>query len=662
MRAALFALALTVAATGVASARILNLDDAKSVVGVSDAQISPDGTRILYVVSRGDYDTDATDATLMLRDLRAGTDRALTYDRAGLASPRWSPDGRFVAFLAKEGMGDDARAQVWVANMGGGDPTPITHAAQGVDGFAWRPDGAAIAYVTADAPANAALAKEHRDAFVVGDQSYRDRSAPSSEHIWIVNADGSGNVRLTSGTWSVATPMLSWSPDGAQIVFTKAENGYSGDADHSTIAVLDVATGAVRRLTSHDMFEGNGAFSPDGKFVAYTYRAAGDGSAQHDLFVAPFGRADGSDITDSGVGANVRGAMWMPDSSALLVAGHEGTDAALWIVSAGGAAQRLALHGVQPAEDPALDAGVASTGAIAFVGSEPHHPSELYYMASPQSAPRRLTSYNDAIAALDLGSVATVTWNGPDGYAEDGVLTSPPDRTCDSARACPLVVLMHDGPHDASIADFSFLNQALASRGYLVFNPNYRGSDNLGGTYWSAIVNDAGAGPGNDVMAGVAALEARGIVDASRIAASGWGYGGFMTAWLTGDSHMWKAAVAGAPLTDWMDQYVLSQSNVLTRYQFAGATPFVKNGMTAYMAQSPVNYAWNSTTPTLILADTADVRVPITQSYKLYHALKDHGAVVRFFAYPVAGHFPSDPVRRLDIYTRWSAWLTEYLK
>jgi dipeptidyl aminopeptidase/acylaminoacyl peptidase len=222
-------------------------------------------------------------------------------------------------------------------------------------------------------------------------------------------------------------------------------------------------------------------------------------------------------------------------------------------------------------------------------------------------------------------------------------------------------LVIHGGPNSASLTNFSTLNQLLAARGIVVFNPNYRGSDNLGEAYWHAIFNDAGAGPGRDVMAGIAAVEKTAHIDTSRIGVSGWSYGGYMTSWMEGHYHIWKAAVAGAAVNNWIDEYTLSDNNVNVRFSFGGS-PYTGKLMEQYRAQSPVTYAWNVNTPTLILSDTGDARVPITQSYEMYHALKDRGVTVRFFAYPVAGHFPGDPVRAMDVDRRWIDWFVKYLK
>jgi dipeptidyl aminopeptidase/acylaminoacyl peptidase len=662
-----FVLALVVATAAAASARTMILDDVKALSGISEATISPDGSTIAFILSKPDYKADRSTRTLMLYDLRDSSTRPLTSARRGVTSPAWSPDGRRLAFLSVTGEGDKAAEQIFLLDMRGGDAMQLTHAALGVEQFTWRPDGNAIAYVAPDEAPNKRDIEHHLDAFVVGDQAYQEKAAPTPNHIWLINSDGTGDKRLTEGTWSLptATPPgspaspLSWSPDGKSIIFTRMPNAYDSDGFLATVDVLDVQTGAIRALTSHGKYEGYGDFSPDGTKIAYWYPFQGDGAAQNDIYVTAAAGGNGTDLTADDIDTNVVRAIWMPDSKSLLIAGHKGTDAALWLKPLDGMAQRLQLGPVQPVQPFWLDASVSTTGAIAFTASQANHPGELYYMSSASAVPKRLTSYNDAVAQLDLGRVQPVTWMS-EGFSEDGTLTYPPGY--DASKAYPLVLVIHGGPNSASILSFSTLNQLLAARGFLVFNPNYRGSDNHGEKYWHAIFNDAGAGPGRDVMAGIATVEQTAHVDTSRIGVSGWSYGGYMTSWLEGHYSIWKAAVAGAAVNNWVDEYALSDNNVSVGISQLSGSPYVGNNMELYRAQSPITYAWNINTPTLILSDTGDVRVPITQSYEMFRALTDHGVPVRFFAYPVAGHSPGDPVRALDVNRRWIGWLVQYLK
>jgi dipeptidyl aminopeptidase/acylaminoacyl peptidase len=344
----------------------------------------------------------------------------------------------------------------------------------------------------------------------------------------------------------------------------------------------------------------------------------------------------------------------MPDGKALLLSANDGTTVADWVQPLDGVAKRLAMGNLCPS--PGLNVG--KDGAVALTATEATHPAELFYMAHVGDAPVQMTHLQTVTDGVTLGKQETVKWKS-DKLDVDGVLTYPPNYA--AGKKYPLVLYIHGGPTATSLETFTPAAQILAAQGWLVLEPNYRGSNNAGNAFETAIVNDASAGPGRDIMAGLKAVEARGGVDEKRIAVSGWSYGGQMTSWMIGNyPAVWKAAVAGAPVTDLVDQYSLSDNNV-ERVAHYGPSPFVGDNLKSYAVQSPITYAWRVKTPTLIMSDVGDWRVTTTQAYKLYHALKDNGVTVKFVAFPVPGHSPSDPLRSRDVWRRWTAWLAQYL-
>ncbi|MGH9702030.1 MAG: S9 family peptidase [Candidatus Acidiferrales bacterium] len=656
-----------------AQSRRFNLSDIPRIVGVSDAQISPNGKSIAFVVSRANMETDEHDRQLMLIDVATGAQRPLTYDRKGVGSPRWSPTGDHLAFTALFRTGKENQQQVFVLPMdGGGEAGKITEAANGIEQFAWSPDGKQIAYVTADDAPNKKEIEKHNDAFEVGDDDFLTTGAPTPSHLWLISAQGGAAKRLTSGDWSLpksappsppASP-ISWSPDGKWITFVKQATPHYGDSDLATVQILNVETGEIHKLTQHEKFEGFSEFSPDGSQIAYWFPRDNDPNNENEIYVTPAVGGDGTDVTRA-IDHNIARAIWMPGGKSLLVGGHDGTGLSLWIQPLSGPAKQLALGEVIPSWLFWVDISMSKEGALAFPGSTPGRPSEIYYMSSADAAPRRLTDFNHEVASLSLGKMERITWNGPNGFHEDGVLVYPPDFSKD--KKYPLVLYIHGGPTASSALTFSTLPQYIASHDYVVFSPNYRGSDNLGNAYQRAVFNDAGDGPGRDVMAGIEAVKKMGFVDTSKMAVTGWSYGGYMTSWMIGHYQIWKAAVSGAAVNDLTHAYTLSDFNVTQRYNIGNGplgsgSPWTGNNLQTYRDQSPLTYAQQIKTPTLILSDTADARVPITQSYQMFHALKDNGVTVKFFAYPVPGHFPSDAVRTMDVYRRWVDWLDQYLK
>ena len=655
-------------ATGLAQQRRIQLEDMSRVIRVSDPQIAPDGRSIVIVVGRANYDENRYDSDLVLVDVAGGSQRTLTSERRGVNHPRFSPSGDRLAFLASVALGSglQPRPQIFVMPMGGGDVRRITGAPKGVQQFAWSPDGRTIAYATEDELEKKTGPERFNDSFEVGNDDFLIQSQALPTHAWLVPAEGGDARRLTSGSWSLpishppgppASP-LAWSPDGKSIVLVRLPTPHSGDARDATIQAIDIATGRMKGLTGRDRLEGQPVYSPDGSQVAFWQPRDGDSGNLNEihLVAAPGGTA--RSIT-GGLDRHMARSIWMPDSKSLLVGANDGTRVSLWLQPIDGPARKLELGQLSPSSSFWVDVAVGKDGSIAFTATDPTRPAELYYMPSATTSPRRLTNLNAAIAGLSLGRTEVVTWQN-DGFTHNGIVTYPPDFS--SNQKYPLVLVIHGGPTAASLETFAAQAQLMAAKGWVVFQPNYRGSDQMGSVYQRAIINDAGAGPGRDVMAGVETLKKRGFVDTNRIAVSGWSYGGYMTTWLLGNYQGWRVAVAGAAVTDWLDQYNLGDANVRRGAAFGGSPWTDPKRMQSYLDQSPITYASKIRTPTLVMTNTQDFRVTPTQSFKLYHALKDNGVETKFIAYPIYGHNAGDPVRQRDVQRRWIDWIEQHFR
>lgn len=652
-------------ASAPAQARTLRTSDVRRIADVEQPAISPDGSRVAAIVVRTDFAHNTYERELHVIRISDASDTMLTRG-SDVTLPRWSPDGRRLAYLDRSG----GRIVV----MQWGSPPRVLARAQGdATDFSWRPDGRAIAFSAYD-PAT------KRDYFEPGDNDYTLTALVPPVHLWL---ETNGSVRrLTQGSWTVAptdpggifTPSFTWSRDGRTIVFTHLPNTFSGDDERSTLYALDIATGHLSKLTSHPDVELAPQFSPDGRRLAYWYPRDGNFLALNTVRV----RSGGSDDdATSGFDRDIGGTVWMPDGRSLLACGNDATHSRMYriAVDGGPAVGRVDLGNLEVTCDAyqssTFDAGIAASvsakGAVAFVATTTRSLRELYYLPSLGARPRRLTKYNAFFGSLTLGRIASIAWTSSDGYREYGVVHYPPNAV--PGRKYPVVIDIHGGPGLAEIesaAGKSYggdwpIEQLIAAHGYVVFAPNYRGSDNVGNAFLLAVIGDSVRGPSADILSGLDAVDALPEADPSRVAVSGWSYGGLLTSWLIGHDRRWKAAVSGAAVNVEAQSYDLSVSNVQDRYYENGVTPYVGDGMKQYVDVSPLTYAQAVTTPTLIWGTTGDPVVPVTMSYAFYHALRDNRVPVKFVVFDAPTHGPNAPRNTEELTDLWLSWLDSHL-
>lgn len=646
----------------IALASTLVESDFRSLVTLSSPAISPDGKRAATIVSHVVWDEDRRDGDLVMIDVATHATRTLTYNRKDLSEPAFSPDGTRLAFISADANDKD---QVFVMPLDGGDARPVTDAKSDVEEFAWRPDGRALAYVAADPEPERKGADRFRDSFIFTTEPITAHSRPRPLHLFAQSLEGGSPRQLTFGPQSATSDYaLSWSPDGKTIAFTLVPNGILNDEAYSHVELVDVETKAMRALTGRTQWEGAPLFSPDGKHIAYTYSTEDSEVTLVQLYVTTpaggkgtlvSGKIDG-DVTDFG---------WSRDSKNLLVATPERTTMALYRVPLTGSPEALDLRGTVPGTPgqttgavsvSSLQSGVASNGTIVFVGSSPKQPPEIYERAAG-GAVTKLTDFNAAIARFDLAPAERMTFPTSLRVTGDGVVYYPPGFN--AGHKYPLSVYIHGGPDDPTALGFDFWAQVMAARGWIVLRPNYRGSPNLGLTYKRAILYDPEDGPGKDIVSAIDVLRSRGIVDESRIAVSGWSYGGIMTAWMISKYHFWKAAVSGASVNDWITDYGTADDSLADRDMLHGS-PFVGNNASEWRRVSAISYARDVITPVLILSDVGDNRDPFATSSMYWRALRDNGKDATLRVWPISGHFPSDPVRVVDIYHYWLDFITQH--
>jgi dipeptidyl aminopeptidase/acylaminoacyl peptidase len=663
----LFALLLGAVPAAAAAAPFIGENDYRFLVGLHSPAVSPDGKQAALVVSHAIWEEDRTENELVAVDLTSRARRTLVSGRKGIADPAFSPDGARLAFLADDGTGSESRSQLFVIPLDGGDATPVTHGKADVKAFAWRPDGHALAYAAEEPVAERKGSDRFRNSFIFTTEPIVAHAASQPVHLFALNLDDGRATQLTFGAESVADDStISWSPDGTSIALTLCRSAILNDQSYSRVALLDVATRTVRRLTGRAMWEGTPLFSPDGNRIAYLYSNGDPQVNLTRLYVTTPSGGAGS-LVSGALDRPIGDAVWTRDSKNLIVTVPDRTTNALYRLSLSGVPQRIDVGDFTPgiplmttggANAPSLANALAADGTLVFLASSTRQPLELF-IRSPGGETAKVTDFNVAMERFEWAAAQRITFRTTAGITADGVLYLPPGFS--AARKYPLVLYIHGGPSDPSMLEFDFWAQVMAARGWLVLRPNYRGTPNLGLKYQRAILYDPEDGPGKDIMAALNAVRARGFVDDSRIAVSGWSYGGIMTAWMISKYHIWRAAVSGASVNDWITDYGTADDSLADADLFHGS-PFVGKNAAEWRRNSAIWYARDVTTPILILSDIGDNRDPFATSSMYWRALRDNGKVAILRAWPVQGHFPDDPVRIVDVYHYWIDFIAQYFR
>jgi dipeptidyl aminopeptidase/acylaminoacyl peptidase len=628
----------------------LTLADLRTVVHFSGAAVSPDGRSVAAVESRSDYKENHAVQQLVLIDVATRHERILTQNRTVVASPAWSPNGDRLAFVSLDPA--KKKPEVFVLPMNGGEAREATDASNGVSLYAWSPDGSHIAYVTEDDPPNKKAIDAHDDGFEITQQPFTARGPVQPAHVWTVGNDIKSAKRLTEGSWGVAPfSTLAWRPDGRAVAFTWDEDGSFDFYGRTRAAFADVPNGTLHFLGG--MGTSDPAYDPAGKSVAYL---APNKIAflQNDLVVAD---ARGGRPRDVGAKLDRSEAnpVFTSDGSVIVTAG-DGTTGRGYRFARDGAVSTLPLGAAQASF---VAFSTAHNGTLAFAGTTESDPSEIFALVAGSREAVALTHANDAFSRHPMGTRRTIAWISPDGIPLDAVVTEPVGFV--RGRTYPLVLYIHGGPTGASTTAFDFIGvpELMAARGWIVLEPNYRGSNSLGAHGIATSIGRAASIAGSDIMQSLAIVEGRYRIDESRIGVSGWSAGGWMTSWLITHDTRWRAAFDGAAVD--------SLRNVGTLGDIDNYANILNNGdmwsdpaaMQRALAESPQTYVTRIKTPTLIVTDAGDQRVPTPTSYEFYHAARAAGAPVELLIYPVDGHFPTDPLHFEDVARRWVDWFAK---
>ncbi|MGD9905153.1 MAG: prolyl oligopeptidase family serine peptidase [Vicinamibacterales bacterium] len=607
--------------------RPMSIVDLISVPVVSTPQLSPDGTEVVYVQADADWTANKRVSHVWRVRLDGTGTAQLTTGKDGESQPRWSPDGRWIAFVGKRDGADTA--QIQLLPVAGGEARALTTHATAASSPAWSPDGRFLYFLAEDAKSAEQLAREKsKDDVYAFDENFQPR------HLWRIDVTARTESRVTGGDFSILTYELS--ADGRRIAHHRAPSTVLGDAERGEVWVMDADGGNALALTKNSVAESGASLSPDGSQVLFlsgsnerfeTYYNA-------NLFVMPAGGGTARDLTRE-VGHEITDAAWAKDGRSIFAVANMGVHSQLVEVPlAGGAAKPL------------------TTGNHAIGGwtYAPAHGRHVFTKDDPANAGDVFTTTTGAIAQVShvfdryatdfrLPRQEKVEWKGADGVTVEGMLFYPLDYQ--AGQRYPLVVQTHGGPQASDKFGFGRwgnYTQVLAARGYMVLQPNYRGSTGYGDAFLRDMVGHYFVNAHLDVMTGVDALIARGLVDGERMAKMGWSGGGHMTNKIITFTDRFKAAASGAGAANWTSMY--AQSDVRTyRTPWFGGTPWQKDApIEVYWEHSPLKYVANVKTPTIFLVGDEDIRVPPPQSVEMFRALKSLGVPTHLYRAPREPH------------------------
>jgi dipeptidyl aminopeptidase/acylaminoacyl peptidase len=626
--------------------------DIVAIRSVNDVQISSDGKLVAFEATEPidlHSRSRVSDVWIAPVDGNASAHRLLAKHESR-TTPRWSPDGKYLAFISRSTIspGESKQAaQIYLIHAEGGEAHQITYVKGGVQSFKWSPDGTMIAFTARDAEGAAKqLSVPGDDAVEVG-HSYR------FTRLWLVSLSKRKPELVTQQSFQVND--FEWSPDGSEFALRISQTPTLDDVLwHSRLIIVYRSTGQlVRTMSQHiSPWEGTLRWSPDGQTIAFpNFTPAGIASW---LTLKP-ARGGPERYLLKDYHGTLRSEEWTRDSKFLIGEAEVGAHAELLRIDATtGEVTKLA-------EVLASVSGFSITpdgSTIAYLCEKPNAPSNVCVINADHTS-RQLTHFNTQLASVRLGKAQEVTWNSKtDGKRIYGVLITPPSYN--PAQRYPAVVIVHGGPLMAWLTGWNDWGQLLASHGYVVLLPNPRGSEGQGWQFAEGNLDDWGGNDFRDIMDGVDSLIARKIADPDRLGIGGWSYGGFMTSWAVTHTNRFKAAIEGAGITDLISfDGTAGISPTFLKTYFLN-TPF--RNWSVYDTHSPIFSITKCKTPILILHGLEDDVVPVGQSEEFYHGLRLLGSPVELVLYPREGHVFHEPAHQLDVLTRVLAWYDKYLK
>ena len=622
---------------------------------VGSPQVSPDGKRVVYTVSEAVMTADKSEfvAQIWLANSDGGNVSQITFGEKSSTNPKWSPDGGAIAFTSNR---KDNKNNLYLLRLNGGEAEPLTDLKGSIADFDWSPDGNSIAYLISDLKTD----DEEKNDKSKNDFRWIDENQKMARLYVMPTAKDAGGKRearkLTTENYNVSS--FDWSPDGKTIAFSFVKTSGANDWTTSDVSLLDVASGKATVLAATKAAETAPFFSPDGKFVSIVASDDPPRWAQSNFINIYPATGGAPKVYAASFDGQPNVAGWSADGRRIYFSEAKGTGTRVYALDV--AADKIV--NLNETDEVLSAVSLNRSGAmLAFVKQNSQTAPEAFVSKIDKFAPVQISRANSGEPKMPLGKTEVIRWKSKDGREIEGLLTYPTNYQ--AGVKVPLILNVHGGP--AGVFQQSYIGgrgsypiATLASRGYAILRPNPRGSSGYGTEFRRANIKDWGGADYQDLMTGVDKIIEMGVADANRLGVMGWSYGGFMTSWIVTQTKRFKAASAGAPVT-----------NLMSFNGTADIPAFVPDYFGGQAWENPEIYAKHSamfnikgvTTPTLIQHGEADVRVPISQGYEFYNALKQQNVPTRMIVFPRQPHGLQEPRMQIAAMQSNLDWFEKYL-
>lgn len=632
--------------------------------------ISPDGKHVAYTVQTTDWAENRYDTEIWLSKNGQAPFQLTNTLKGNSTNPVWSPDGKWVAFMADRG----SKSQIHVVYLDGGEARPVTHEEESIEGFEWHPDGTKLIFLKPEKQDKKEIEKRY-GAFETDDKDF------TLSHLWEIDFDPDRPLpsempcyetvdslkvkagciewakakRLTEGKFTVTSFLVS--PDGSKVAFNHQPDPLINTRSKSRISVLDLTAKETTLLGSNPNGVNLQAWSPDSKELAFTTNLSDSLSyfyTNNKLFaISPATKEQRQLAKD--FDEQIGGLIW--NDSGIFFSAWNKTKRPIYKINP----ETGVVGNFLNTPDQIFGVSFSKSGDhFAINARNDEQLSEIFLSPTNAPSPKQLTAMSDQIANWKTAESEVITWKSKDGAAIEGILHKP--KNYDPSKKSPLLVVIHGGPTGIDtpqpVPGYVYPILQWLDKGALVLRPNYRGSAGYGEAFRSLNVKNLGVGDAWDVLSGIEHLDSLGMIDTDKMGSMGWSQGGYISAFLTTSSDVFKATSVGAGISNWMTYYVNTDIHPFTRH-YLKATPWDDEEI--YRKTSPMTYINQAKTPTLIQHGELDRRVPIPNAYELLQGLRDKNVPAELIVYKGFGHGITKPKERLAATWHNWQWFNKYI-